>query len=112
MKIGIIGGSGLYDLDGLENMRRVNLETPFGVPSAQFLTGSLSGREVVFLARHGQGHRLLPSEIPFRANIWGLKKLGATHLISVSAVGSLKEEIAPGHIVIPDQFVDRTYLRE
>ena len=112
MTFGIIGGSGLYELEGLADTREISLETPFGTPSSPYVKGMLEGREVVFLARHGAGHRLLPSEIPFKANIWGMKKLGVTHLISVSAVGSLKEEIAPGHMVIPDQFIDRTYLRE
>lgn len=112
MKIGIIGGSGLYALEGIQNVRETRLQTPFGEPSGPYVSGTLNGREVVFLSRHGEGHRLLPTEVPFRANVWGLKKLGATHLISVSAVGSLKEEIAPGHIVFPDQFLDRTFHRE
>ena len=111
MKIGIIGGSGLYALEGIEDVRETRMETPFGAPSGPYVTGRLNGREVIFLARHGDGHRLLPSEINFRANVWGMKKLAATHIISVSAVGSLKEEIAPGHIVVPDQFIDRTFLR-
>jgi 5'-methylthioadenosine phosphorylase len=112
MKIGIIGGSGLYEMEGLTDLEEHRLTTPFGPPSDAYLSGVLHGREVVFLPRHGKGHRLLPSEIPFRANVWGLKKLGVTHLLSVSAVGSLKEQIAPGHIVFPDQFIDRTFLRE
>jgi 5'-methylthioadenosine phosphorylase len=112
MKIGIIGGSGLYALDGIENVQETRLTTPFGEPSSPFVTGRLSGRDVVFLSRHGDAHRLLPTEIPFRANIWGLKKLGVTHVLSVSAVGSLKEEIAPGDIVFPDQFIDRTFQRD
>ncbi|MCH8075210.1 MAG: S-methyl-5'-thioadenosine phosphorylase [SAR324 cluster bacterium] len=111
MKIGIIGGSGLYRMDGLERVGETRLETPFGDPSDAFITGTLHDREVVFLPRHGVGHRLIPSEIPFRANVWGMKQLGVTHLISVSAVGSLKAEIEPGHIVFPDQFIDRTSLR-
>ncbi|ACM21885.1 methylthioadenosine phosphorylase [Geotalea daltonii FRC-32] len=106
--IGIIGGSGLYELDGLTDVRSVSMTTPFGDPSDDFITGTLDGVRMVFLPRHGKGHRLLPSEINFRANIYGMKKLGVTHLISVSAVGSMKEEIVPGHIVIPDQFIDRT----
>ncbi len=108
MKVGVIGGSGLYDLPGLTDVKEERFSTPFGEPSDAFITGVLHDIPVVFLPRHGKGHRILPSEIPFLANIWGLKKLGVTHLISVSAVGSLKEEIAPGHIVFPDQFIDRT----
>ena len=111
-KIGIIGGSGLYEMEGIEGLQEHRISTPFGAPSDTLVSGTLHGREVVFLPRHGQGHRLLPSEIPYRANVWSLKKLGVTHLISVSAVGSLKEEIVPGHIVFPDQFIDRTFLRE
>lgn len=106
--IGIIGGSGLYELDGLTEVENVTMITPFGDPSDEFITGTLDGVRMVFLPRHGKGHRLLPSEINFRANIYGMKKLGVTHLISVSAVGSMKEDIVPGHIVIPDQFIDRT----
>ncbi len=106
--IGVIGGSGLYELEGLEDVSRVKLETPFGEPSDEFITGVLDGVKMVFLPRHGRGHRLLPSEVNYRANIYGMKKLGVTHLVSVSAVGSMKAEIAPGHIVIPDQFIDRT----
>ena len=112
MKIGIIGGSGLYEMEGLEHLEEHSLTTPFGDPSDRLISGSLHDKDVVFLPRHGKGHRLLPSEIPFRANVWAMKKLGVTHLISVSAVGSLKEEIQPGHIVFPDQFIDRTFLRE
>lgn len=112
MKIGIIGGSGLYELEGIRDLKEQPLKTPFGDPSDAFVTGNLHGRDVIFLPRHGRGHRLLPTEIPYRANIWGLKKLGATHIISVSAVGSLKEEIHPGHLVFPDQFIDRTFHRE
>ncbi|MEE8395140.1 MAG: S-methyl-5'-thioadenosine phosphorylase [bacterium] len=112
MKIGIIGGSGLYQMEGLEELEEHSVSTPFGGPSDVFVGGRLGGREVVFLPRHGRGHRLLPSEIPFRANLWGMKKLGVTHLLSVSAVGSLKEEIVPGHLVFPDQFIDRTVKRD
>jgi 5'-methylthioadenosine phosphorylase len=112
MKIGIIGGSGLYDLEGIQNVKEQRIGTPFGEPSDAFVTGTLHGKEVVFLPRHGKGHRLLPTEVPFRANIWALKQLGVTHLISVSAVGSLKDEIKPGHLVFPDQFIDRTFHRE
>ena len=112
MKIGVIGGSGLYDLPGISEVREESITTPFGKTSDVFICGKLHNRPVVFLPRHGIGHRLLPTEIPFRANIWGMKKLGVTHLISVSAVGSLKEEIVPGHIVFPDQFIDRTRHRD
>jgi 5'-methylthioadenosine phosphorylase len=106
--IGVIGGSGLYELEGLDEISHVKMETPFGAPSDEFITGVLEGVKMVFLPRHGRGHRLLPSEVNYRANIYGMKKLGVTHLVSVSAVGSMKAEIAPGHIVIPDQFIDRT----
>ncbi|ABQ25778.1 S-methyl-5'-thioadenosine phosphorylase [Geotalea uraniireducens] len=106
--IGIIGGSGLYELDGLTDVKSVAVTTPFGEPSDEFITGVLDGVRMVFLPRHGKGHRLLPSEVNYRANIYGMKKLGVNRLISVSAVGSMKEEIVPGHIVIPDQFIDRT----
>lgn len=106
--IGVIGGSGLYEMEGLTDLRSVAVETPFGAPSDEFITGVLDGVKMVFLPRHGKGHRLLPSEVNFRANIYGMKKLGVTRVISVSAVGSMKEEIVPGHIVIPDQFIDRT----
>ncbi len=111
MKAGIIGGSGLYNLKELEKVDQVQLDTPFGEPSSDFLTGEVHGIQAVFLPRHGVGHVLLPTEIPFRANIWGMKKLGVTHLISVGAVGSLKEEIQPGHMVFPDQFIDLTRHR-
>ncbi len=106
--VGVIGGSGLYEIEGLTDVREVKLETPFGVPSDSYVTGALGGAKMVFLPRHGRGHRLLPSEVNYRANIYGMKTLGVEHIISVSAVGSMKEEIVPGHIVIPDQFFDRT----
>jgi 5'-methylthioadenosine phosphorylase len=106
--IGVIGGSGLYEIEGLTDLREVTLDTPFGAPSDSFVTGMLDGVKMVFLPRHGKGHRLLPSEVPYRANIYGMKGLGVQRIISVSAVGSMKEAIAPGHIVIPDQFFDRT----
>ena len=111
MKVGIIGGSGLYNLKELEKVDKVQLDTPFGKPSSDFLAGEVHDIPVIFIPRHGFGHALLPTEIPFRANIWGLKKLGVTHLISVGAVGSLKEEIIPGHMVFPDQFIDLTRHR-
>ncbi|WP_432823006.1 S-methyl-5'-thioadenosine phosphorylase [Trichloromonas sp.] len=106
--IGVIGGSGLYEIEELTNIREVVLDTPFGSPSDAYITGVLDGVKMVFLPRHGRGHRLLPSEVNYRANIYGMKKLGVEQIISVSAVGSMKEEIVPGHIVIPDQFFDRT----
>ena len=106
--IGVIGGSGLYAMAGLEDVERVTLATPFGDPSDAYVIGTLGGQRVVFLPRHGVGHRLNPSEVPSRANIWGFKQLGVKYLMSVSAVGSLREDYAPGHIVVPDQIYDRT----
>lgn len=110
-EIGIIGGSGLYSMPGLTNVHEERVSTPFGDPSDAFVLGELEGRKVAFLARHGRGHRLLPSELNFRANIYAMKKLGIERILSMSAVGSLKEEHAPGHFVIPDQFIDRTFAR-
>jgi 5'-methylthioadenosine phosphorylase len=107
-KIGIIGGSGLYHIEGFTNQKWVKVKTPFGPPSDEFLTGSLAGREVVFLPRHGRGHRILPSELNHRANLWAMKKLGVAWIISVSAVGSLQKKYRPCDIVLPDQFLDRT----
>ena len=107
-EIGIIGGSGLYEMEGLADVETVKVDTPFGDPSDEFIIGTLEGRRVAFLPRHGRGHRLTPSEVNYRANIYAMKKLGVGRIISVSAVGSMKEEIEPGHIVIPDQFIDRT----
>ncbi|HUO04743.1 MAG TPA: S-methyl-5'-thioadenosine phosphorylase [Candidatus Binataceae bacterium] len=109
--LGIIGGSGFYQMPGLEKVEMMELETPFGHPSDPFYQGRIGDTEVVFLSRHGRGHRVLPSEINFRANIFGMKLLDVTHLISVSTAGSLKEEIHPGELVIPDQFIDRTFKR-
>jgi 5'-methylthioadenosine phosphorylase len=106
--IGIIGGSGLYDMAEVTDRREVTLKTPFGEPSGPYLLGTLRGRRVAFLARHGAGHRLTPSELNFRANIYGLKVLGVEYILSASAVGSLREEYKPLDIVIPDQFLDRT----
>jgi 5'-methylthioadenosine phosphorylase len=106
--IGILGGTGLYDIDGFENRREVRLRTPFGPPSGPYVVGTLEGRGVAFLARHGQGHHLLPAEVPYRANIFGFKKLGVERIISVNSVGSLRQEIAPRDIVLPAQFFDRT----
>jgi len=108
VQIGIIGGSGLYDMAGVTDREEVTLKTPFGDPSGPYLLGTLRGRRVAFLARHGAGHRILPSELNFRANIFGMKLLGVEHILSASAVGSLKEEYKPLDIVIPDQFIDRT----
>ncbi len=110
-RIGIMGGTGLYQMDGLEEVEEVALETPFGTPSDAIVTGSLKGVRVAFLPRHGRGHRLSPSEIPVRANIYAFKSLGVERIISVSAVGSLKEEIRPLDIVVPDQLIDRTRAR-
>lgn len=106
--IGIIGGSGLYNIEGIKDIQSVSVDTPFGKPSDSFTVGTLEGRNVAFLPRHGKGHTILPSELNFRANIYAMKKLGAGHIIAVSAVGSMKEEIKPLDIVIPDQFFDRT----
>jgi 5'-methylthioadenosine phosphorylase len=110
-EIGIIGGSGLYNMDGLTEVQELAVETPFGAPSEVFLLGKLEGRSVAFLARHGKGHRILPSELNFKANIYAMKSLGVTSILSVSAVGSLKEEHKPTDFVIPDQFIDRTFDR-
>jgi 5'-methylthioadenosine phosphorylase len=111
VKIGVIGGSGLYDMAELTDRNEVLIETPFGSPSDSFVVGTLEGRRVAFLARHGRGHRILPSELNFRANIYGFKMLGAERILSASAVGSLKEELAPLDTVLPDQFLDRTQGR-
>ena len=110
-EIGIIGGSGLYSMPGLRQAKQVRLKTPFGAPSDAYVVGTLAGRKVAFLARHGRGHRILPSELNFRANVLGFKQLGVERIVSVSAVGSLKQEHAPLDFVIPDQFFDRTRHR-
>ena len=107
-RIGIIGGSGLYDLPGFTRQKWVKVKTPFGTPSDELLSGRLAGREVVFLPRHARGHRILPSELNHRANIWAMKKLGVAWIISVSAVGSLQRKYQPCDIVLIDQFLDRT----
>lgn len=107
-KIGVIGGSGLYSIEGFTRQKWVKVKTPFGDPSDEFLTGRLAGREVVFLPRHARGHRILPSELNHRANLWAMKKLGVAWVISVSAVGSLQAKYKPCDIVLPDQFLDRT----
>ncbi|MBU0605806.1 MAG: S-methyl-5'-thioadenosine phosphorylase [Candidatus Omnitrophica bacterium] len=108
-KIGIIGGSGLYNMDKIKNANKVSVKTPFGDPSDDYVTGSMDGIDVVFLTRHGKGHRISPSEVNYCANIYGMKKLGVDRIISISACGSLKKELKPLDIVIPDQFVDRTH---
>ena len=107
-RVGIIGGSGLYDMEGLEDPKWVSVDTPYGKPSDEYLTAELSGKEIAFLPRHGRGHKLLPSELNYRANIYGMKSLGVEYILSVSAVGSLREEIKPLDFLIPDQYVDRT----
>lgn len=111
MTIGVIGGSGLYEMEGLTNIRKTRISTPFGKPSDEYLIGTLFGRRVVFLPRHGRGHRIMPTDINYRANLYGMKKLGVERIISVSAVGSMREGIRPGDIVIPDQFYDHTKNR-
>ncbi len=108
---GVIGGSGLYELEGFEVTERRAVSTPFGVPSDELVLGTLEGRPVAFLPRHGRGHRYSPTTLPYRANIHALKQVGATRVISVSAVGSMREEVAPGHVVLVDQFIDRTVSR-
>jgi 5'-methylthioadenosine phosphorylase len=110
--IGVIGGSGLYNIEGLTDTKWVKVETPWGDPSDELLTGSYEGIKVVFLPRHGRGHKLSPSSLNYRANIDALKQLGVTDVLSMSAVGSLKEELPPGHFVIVDQFIDRSFARE
>ena len=110
-EIGIIGGSGLYSIPGLSDMREVKQDTPFGDPSDAYMLGTLAGHKVAFLARHGRGHRILPTELNFRANVYGFKQLGVERIVSISAVGSLKEEHKPLEFVIPDQFFDRTRHR-
>jgi 5'-methylthioadenosine phosphorylase len=109
--LGIIGGSGLYDLPGLTGVEKRRLTTPFGDPSDEIVTGYLGEQEIAFVSRHGAGHRFSPTEVPYRANLHALKQLGVTRVISVSAVGSMKEEIAPGHMVLPAQYIDRTVAR-
>lgn len=111
VRIGVIGGSGLYAIDGLTDVEEIGLDTPFGAPSDKYIVGTLEGVQVAFLPRHGRGHRISPSELNFRANIYGMKHLGVEQIISVSAVGSLREDIHPLDVVIPDQFFDRTRQR-
>lgn len=109
--VGVIGGSGLYEIDSLENVEEIRVETPFGDPSDAIISGDLNGHRFLFVPRHGRGHTFTPSEVPYRANIWALKSLGAEWCISLSAVGSLRGDIIPGHTVIIDQFIDRTKNR-
>lgn len=111
MRIGVIGGSGLYDLEGLVDRREVAVDTPYGLTSDAFLIGRWGDVELVFLSRHGRGHRYTPTGIPYRANLWAMRKLGVRWVLSVSAVGSLHEDVAPGQIVLVDQFIDRTVAR-
>ena len=110
--VGMIGGSGLYHMDALQEMQEHDMDTPFGKPSDNVMTGKVDGVSVAFLARHGRGHRIIPSEVPYRANIYALKQLGVRYLISFSAVGSLREELRPLDMVLPDQFIDLTKQRE
>jgi 5'-methylthioadenosine phosphorylase len=111
IRIGVIGGSGLYEMEGLTRVKSLKIQTPFGKPSGDYLVGTLSGKQIAFLPRHGRGHRIMPSDINYRANIYGMKKLGVERIISVSAVGSMREAIKPGDIVIPNQFYDHTKQR-
>jgi len=110
-KIGVIGGSGLYDIEGMTDIEKVNIDTPFGKPSDAITIGSLEGVRIAFLPRHGKGHRISPTELPARANIYALKSLGVEHIIAVCSAGSFKKEIEPGHLLIPDQLIDRTRNR-
>ena len=110
-KIGVIGGTGLYDIEGMTNIEEVDITTPFGKPSDAIIIGNLGGVGVAFLPRHGKGHRILPTELPVRANIYALKSLGVEHIISINSAGSFKKEIKPGDLVIPDQLIDRTRSR-
>lgn len=108
VRLGVIGGSGLYEMEGLQDVREERVHTPFGAPSDTLVVGRLGDVELVFLPRHGRGHRYLPTEVPYRANLWALKSLGCQWVLSVSAVGSLQEEVVPGDLVVVDQFIDRT----
>ncbi len=111
VRIAVIGGSGLYEMENLTDIEQVDVQTPFGAPSDSIVVGTLEGERVAFLPRHGRGHRFMPTEVPYRANIYALKSLGVEHIISVSACGSMREDLAPLHVVIPDQFFDRTRQR-
>ncbi len=110
-RIGVIGGTGLYQIEGMTDIEELNLDTPFGKPSDSIVFGNLNGVGIAFLPRHGRGHRIIPSEIPARANIYALKTLGVEHIIGINACGSFKEEVKPGHLLIPDQVIDRTQRR-
>jgi 5'-methylthioadenosine phosphorylase len=110
-KIAVIGGTGIYKIEGLTDIEEVNPVTPYGTPSDSILIGTLSGTRVAFLPRHGRGHRIMPTEIPSRANIYALKTLGVEHVIAINSVGSFKLEVKPGDLLIPDQFIDRTSQR-
>jgi len=112
IKIGIIGGSGLDNPDILKNSNEINIDTPYGKPSSSFTCGEIAGMQIVILARHGKQHTIRPSQVNFRANVWALKEIGCTHILAATAVGSLREEIEPGHLVFPDQFIDFTRKRE
>ncbi len=110
-KIGVIGGTGLYDIEGMTDIKEIDRDTPFGKPSDSIITGKLEGTSIAFLPRHGRGHRILPNEIPARANIYALKSLGVEHIISINSCGSFKEELKPGDLLVPDQVIDRTQGR-
>ncbi|MBP1707351.1 MAG: S-methyl-5'-thioadenosine phosphorylase, partial [Chloroflexi bacterium] len=107
-KIGVIGGTGLYQIEGMTELKEIHLETPFGVPSDSIITGKLDGVGIAFLPRHGRGHRILPGDIPARANIYALKSIGVEHIIAVNSCGSFKEDLKPGDLLIPDQVIDNT----
>ncbi|MDV2989848.1 MAG: S-methyl-5'-thioadenosine phosphorylase [Dehalogenimonas sp.] len=111
MELTVIGGTGLYDIEGLTDVRELELDTPYGQPSDSIVTGTLDGVRMAFLPRHGRGHRIQPTDIPVRANIWALKSLGVERIIAINSVGSFKKEVAPGHLLIPDQLIDRTSRR-
>src|SRR3989338_6798607 len=110
-KVGVIGGSGVYEIEGIQDLREVKIKTPFGMPSDSLVLGNLEGVQAAFLPRHARGHKILPSELNSRANIWALKSIGVEHILAVSACGSLKEELPPRHFVIPDQLFDRSKSR-
>lgn len=112
IKIGVIGGTGLYDIEGLTEVKELNIDTPFGKPSDSIITGKYEGKRIAFLPRHGKGHRILPTELPQKANIWALKSLGVEYILAFTAVGSLKEELVPTHLVVPNQIIDKTFKRD
>jgi 5'-methylthioadenosine phosphorylase len=111
-KIGVIGGTGLYTIEGMTDIEEVSIDTPFGKPSDSFIIGKLEGTGIAFLSRHGRGHKLMPTELPNKANIYAMKSLGVEHIIVSCSAGSFKKEIEPGHLLIPDQVIDRTRLRD